>query len=980
MINQRRKGATYGKTGRKPLSVLHTAAFDAFAEISEPQVLSVESAAYRAYKGHPQNSKSKHVPLGDAHHLIEKASPTKTPLQIRRDKTTHKANPSESHSNDATPKQRDVYEFASSDEDGKVDESASEGGSTDQRKRRKITPSSPSSSEPCVYDDESLQRHIATEMSPQPESEYERVSHALYNTGNNSTTSAGKSAQISKNLPANERMKTKSSPPPTRPQIEKEKISKSTSKRNQASRQVGKRPASQTRAKSPAPKRPSDQKLAKRRQHEESRHRTSLTPPTTDAESAILHLRNEVPRTTPNKDSSPAATATTPKQRELWNKLIPDEAVGSSPSQLRVSKLHLFEQDHGLGMPHLDSNSAGKPLSTALGKSSNRPVKLVESLSSRYRGAAGAIANHVDDTDGPDEGKGYEDIISQSSLTETGQALNSQGLPQVPQPGAPSQGGPSRKTYGRQRTYLSDNIVGKPDGIGISSHDPTFAIPDQMTSAPSITVPNVKDPYDAEFMVEEMPDSQGGTMRSIHELREAGGNRRLLQDLESSLDDLHDQDLSSTTIRRSGLLSLANKLMDRSTCRLFVDHSLDSRFMSQVDISEDPIMNSLVLCVLLLIISTGSFGSLLLSKQGIQVKAFLVSLLVDTRNLIEVSKLREHKMSKLMQKEYQALCNGIQTASLWRCQKPSALNNQILALQCMEYLVRQAREAGHMDKLLSSDAIQKVVAQSIPDLTSTVGGEAIGLTGCELAISILESGTLSGTAELAESEWSDYTHKRVRTLLPHLLTKRRGGSVIARLQNLTLRLYVNLTNSNVALCELYATPDTTHALLQCVVNSFQDTSGLINDGNTSNSRDGLLLTLGCLINFADSSRAMRRLVLNPGQHHIRFLDDLLELFWKQRLRAAEASRDEDADFVVSYGYLSVLLSYLCMDENVQSEIQTRLDALGGRFEDLFTSVEKFLRYHKQIDEALNSESRSKERESNFVTRSQDIIDKLRARV
>lgn len=78
---------------------------------------------------------------------------------------------------------------------------------------------------------------------------------------------------------------------------------------------------------------------------------------------------------------------------------------------------------------------------------------------------------------------------------------------------------------------------------------------------------------------------------------------------------------------------------------------------------------------------------------------------------------------------------------------------------------------------------------------------------------------------------------------------------------------------------------------------------------------------------------------------------------------------------MAIGYVSVLLSFLCLN----SAIRTRVSALlkGSTLEQLLDAVEEFLQYHKQIDQDIYLGEDFEDSRAGFVGRLQGLIDELK---
>ena len=81
--------------------------------------------------------------------------------------------------------------------------------------------------------------------------------------------------------------------------------------------------------------------------------------------------------------------------------------------------------------------------------------------------------------------------------------------------------------------------------------------------------------------------------------------------------------------------------------------------------------------------------------------------------------------------------------------------------------------------------------------------------------------------------------------------------------------------------------------------------------------------------------------------------------------------EKEAGKSVAFGYLSVLLSYLCLNNAVKSFVNARIE--GPSLVVLLDAVDEFLNYHRQIEDGAERE----DGRASFVGRVQGIIDDLR---
>lgn len=364
-------------------------------------------------------------------------------------------------------------------------------------------------------------------------------------------------------------------------------------------------------------------------------------------------------------------------------------------------------------------------------------------------------------------------------------------------------------------------------------------------------------------------------MRSIHELREAGGNVRLVSELEAILDDIDDRPLVSATLWRSRMSDLVIKLQEPSSCRTFIDSGFESRLLAHVSSNEDLITDSLLAVAILQLLIGPSSIPALAQISSARVVNFLIRLLGVDVDLKTSARLRQYKLSKLAQQEYRTLCDSLLGSTGWRAGQPPFLSCHVLALQCLEHLVRQTREARLLSEIVSAGAICRIIDTSIPSFSTPPPSPTVTrIISLELAVSILELSTIRHVAEYGERLWAGETLERIIGLLPLLASWKQEQ--YSELLSKTLRLYLNLTNNNTGLCEDFSTPDITAVLFKSIITNFE----LLSDPKCDRVLvlDLLILSLASCINLAESSEIMRCLVWKLHYDSKSYLDVLLDLF------------------------------------------------------------------------------------------------------
>ena len=77
---------------------------------------------------------------------------------------------------------------------------------------------------------------------------------------------------------------------------------------------------------------------------------------------------------------------------------------------------------------------------------------------------------------------------------------------------------------------------------------------------------------------------------------------------------------------------------------------------------------------------------------------------------------------------------------------------------------------------------------------------------------------------------------------------------------------------------------------------------------------------------------------------------------------------------MAFGYLSVLLSYICTDDTVRQRVCSHLR--GGNLDQLLEAVREFLQYHTRIDREIYESGGDIDLTAGFTSRLQSVVDKL----
>ena len=448
-------------------------------------------------------------------------------------------------------------------------------------------------------------------------------------------------------------------------------------------------------------------------------------------------------------------------------------------------------------------------------------------------------------------------------------------------------GGP-RITYARQRTFLTNDDMSNTDLFSMPLSNPSESqIPTRRAAARTYP-PALQTMQDQSEEMDEVSSMPSGTIRSIHELREAGGNARVIGGTEAILDDIDPRNIVPVALKRSGLLDISSKLQEPEFCRRFVDHGLESRLLSHVDSSNDIVSNILLMIALLEIVAKSSSPHVLSQFISPQVVNFFAQNLDSLDDLSAISRNRKSNISKAMQLDINAFSKSVLASSVWRNGKPAGITGRSVSLQCLEFVVRQVREAGSTADILSQSLVERLInILVVGQDTSILGADQHRMTDIRAALSILESFTIirSTSSNRNSAPWkSEHIHK-LKSFLAMILVC--SAASIGIIRTLALRLSLNLTNNNPALCMAFSTAEVVYANVALIELSFKDLSAGVNGISQALSLDNLVLSLGLLINLAEWSESTRELFTATQDNTPPAVDTLSSVFQANLQRTSE---------------------------------------------------------------------------------------------
>ena len=423
----------------------------------------------------------------------------------------------------------------------------------------------------------------------------------------------------------------------------------------------------------------------------------------------------------------------------------------------------------------------------------------------------------------------------------------------------------SRVTYARQRSFLDDMVMSE----DLSMHDAPTGPKHRSQSVQRQL--NYETTSSARLIVPIEDTNEDGSVRSIHELRQAGGNARYRGAVESIFEDIEDPQ-NSLTGRCNATLQLCGKLLDTGLRRRFVECSFDKRLVDCLSMDLQVVPTILAFCAYALGSSDGHMSYVLATSAWPKLLNASPALLGMQDDILLTARAQASGLSRPLQNTIKSTIPQI-SAMLFPDTASSKLSPCTLALYCLRSTISTMQTKGKNPSLSTSllkPLVQALVSESQRCVSLGNFNPESSQILC-MGFSILEASTALAES-LTKEQWDILGPlSELHTLLCF------DSGTVSQIQPLYIRLILNVTNSNPSFCDRFANSEVVGGLVQIVSANFGD---LTEDtlGQANNSLDSVILALGALINLTEQSEASRSIFLRSAGSSKPFLDQLLHLF------------------------------------------------------------------------------------------------------
>ena len=641
--------------------------------------------------------------------------------------------------------------------------------------------------------------------------------------------------------------------------------------------------------------------------------------------------RRGSPRSHSSSSSSMVSTRSTPKRKRQMIDDIPSDV--SSPSQLELSTLRLT--------PNRRNRSAARRNEFDLSDvSPNRSPRNRQRLLDRLDSPSSKLASKEAD---------MRDVSPSPSKVITLQYTSSprrEAIADNAQSSPPSKSKPiirnepalkKPRTYGKQRSHLKDMLTSNETERQPSSQNSLNELVAQVDFLASTQ-------NQFEMDAESDDPNSGPQLKSIHELRQAGLANRFDRDVETLLEDIES---GNKSLRIQALMQLVRKLQEQSFKRQMLGSGKLNRIITCAEQDLDvPSATVLLLGLWTMAVSEATTAQCL---ALIYAAALNMSpmLLQEHRSITRIGRDRKENLSKMLMRDLA----DFETHVLEQSVRPDGLEHQHIIparvmLQCLEYGLRRLIELAEPPPEPAAETLALVLslmAQNLVGLQESPPKPG-SLEVLRLLLSWLEL-TAAASRELMHRARPSLISEIGDTLADIMAWARNDH---AQLEQSCIRSAVELSNCNLLVCQQFAKTRVLSAAFDVVSHHFERLASTdSNNALDENNLNSVILSLGFLLSLADGSESVRASTMLPTNDGSTNVEKLTTYFSRHLEEADDATTADSIQLLIPFGYVSLLLCTLCLDDSVRAQVAMILKEEG--LKQLVMRAGTFLDQMKTVD-------------------------------
>ena len=416
------------------------------------------------------------------------------------------------------------------------------------------------------------------------------------------------------------------------------------------------------------------------------------------------------------------------------------------------------------------------------------------------------------------------------------------------------------RTYARQRSHLSDMI----DGLESNS---------QHSSQQSYSQPLSFTSHASQMDLDDDESDDAGTFRqpkSIHELRRAGAITKFDNELSTLLDEIESQRKSS---RIRALLQLLQKATDINFLRHFQDSSTFARFID----CAGPGLDNLSATLMVLVLQSVTTAAQTSPKASAQILDSLYRLppilMTINKTLSKMAQDRQHNLPRLLLAE---LTEFEEARSSNSDSAPTVVS--AIFLSALEHTLRTLIKHAEHTRAAPKPLIGELISTLIANQGVLLEGKAIQhhIDNIQLLLSTLE--IFSFNQDLVGHFLTTPRFDILPSTLTGIMQWARRDK--PQLEQACLRFIVSLSNNHPDICNVFVGGELIYTVYSVVNDHFSRVAAQAVKGQQvdSDRLDAAVLSLGCLLNFADCVDAAREKMLSSIHNGRSMVDGLTDIF------------------------------------------------------------------------------------------------------
>lgn len=402
-------------------------------------------------------------------------------------------------------------------------------------------------------------------------------------------------------------------------------------------------------------------------------------------------------------------------------------------------------------------------------------------------------------------------------------------------------------------------------------------------------------------------------IRDIHELRQAGANTRVADEMQDLAEQIGNPASKPISSRRAALLRITEEIKNKDFVRQFRDHGIDAAVFKDVGKETDVISAYLILSILATMLfkwPSPHTVRLLQEEETGKMFARLLKCLDDMKKVVQD---RKNNLSKRSQNSVLDVQNYLRQLPIWGNGKRTTVSPRSLSIKCLHFLITQEPRLGR-DSTVFSESVTEGLLTILSEATDNPDyldyPENDGSIDLFTALSVLDFHAVDVASSGRETgRWCDHFLPVVANVFGAFL--RNPSQKDKTLETSILKLTINLTNNNLNAPEICISKGLVPALAGSICSKFGQVLALISQDHWPEGiLDGLVLRLGILINFSEHSVRVRQVTYECQHEGFRPIDEFIRLFLENYRRTAEVSLHTRNLRLTSYSILTYALGRL----------------------------------------------------------------------